>query len=366
MLSFTQHRRRARVLLIPFLLCLFFLSMASSTKLLLGSFNIQVLGKSKMSKSHVVTALVKILLRYDLVLVQEIRDKSETAIHDLLLQLNAASPANAQYRLFLSSRLGRTSSKEQLGWFYKAAKITKVGDEQIVDAQDIYERPPQVVYFDLSSGQGLGKPSDTVAIIGIHVDPDDAVAEINALANVVDTVVAQGKAKGGVWVMGDLNADCSYVTKTEWACIKDTACTDTIMKLYNPEKYEWLIPDDADTTTTIGSDCAYDRFVVAKPVPKQLSNASVHDFGSDVETLGALTMDEIKAISDHYPIELTWATAASATTAKEEDTTSSTIQVNRNNTDVGLTNGENGVNDVSRSVTLFCGVLLLCIVSLSL
>ena len=129
---------------------------------------------------------------------------------------------------------------------------------------------------------------------------------------------------------------------------------------------EWLIPDDADTTTTTGSDCAYDRFVVAKPVPKQISNASVYDFGSDVDTLGALTMDEIKAISDHYPIELTWATATTATTAKEEGKTSSTIQVNRNDTDVGLTNGRNGAKDVFMPVKLSGFFLLLCAGLLSL
>ena len=69
-----------------------------------------------------------------------------------------------------------------------------------------------------------------VGIIGIHVDPDEAVSEIDALSPVIDSVVATGKAKAGVWVMGDLNADCSYVTKTEWKCIKDTTCSKTTMR----------------------------------------------------------------------------------------------------------------------------------------
>ncbi len=49
--------------------------------------------------------------------------------------------------------------------------------------------------------------------------------------------------------MGDFNADCSYVTKSEW---------DDVRLRTESEKFLWLIEDGIDTTTK-ASDCAYDR-----------------------------------------------------------------------------------------------------------
>ena len=97
-------------------------------------------------------------------------------------------------------------------------------------------------------------------------DPDEAVAEIDALAPIVDATLSNGRAGLGVLVMGDLNADCSYVTKTEWSCIREDSCSDTKMRLWNPDKYIWLLNDTIDTTTS-NSHCAYDRLIYAPPKP---------------------------------------------------------------------------------------------------
>ena len=279
------------------LLLLLLSSMPTAAKdLKIGAFNVQVFGKSKMSKPAVVTKLINTLQRYDLVLVQEVRDISETAIKDLLNQLNAPPAANGAYALVLSARLGRTNSKEQLAWFYRPSKISFVKEKQISELADYWERPPQITYWDITGGNGL--PENTVGIVGIHIDPDEAISEINHLGPVVDDVVATGAAKAGVWVMGDLNADCSYISQTKWKCIRDSTCTTTQMSLYNPTKYEWFIDDDVDTTTS-ATDCAYDRFVFAKPVPK-ISNVGVFDFSEK-----GMSLADIKLVSDHYPIEFT-------------------------------------------------------------
>ena len=249
----------------------------------------KVLGKSKMGKEDVVAALVDMLKRWDLALIQEVRDASGEAIQELLKRLNAAS--GNVYELLLSDRLGRSSSKEQLAWFYRKDRVALLGHEQVADPKDVWERPPQITYW------GLGE--DKVGIIGIHIKPDDAVSELDALASVVDDVVARGKAPSGVWAMGDMNADCSYITKTEWRCIREPTCTKTAMRLHNPNKYVWPIDDDADTTTS-DTDCAYDRFVFAKTIPAQVNGIMVYDFGKH------LTKEEVKAVSDRYPIELMW------------------------------------------------------------
>ncbi len=50
-----------------------------------------------------------------------------------------------------------------------------------------------------------------------------------------------------ILLMGDFNADCSYVGKTKLKALK-----------LKKSGYHWLIPDDADTTVS-STDCAYDR-----------------------------------------------------------------------------------------------------------
>lgn len=55
--------------------------------------------------------------RYDIVLIQEIRDSSETAIYELL---SACNDANSDpFRMVISDRLGRTSYVEQYAFFYR-------------------------------------------------------------------------------------------------------------------------------------------------------------------------------------------------------------------------------------------------------
>uniref|UniRef100_A0A8C5L2B7 Deoxyribonuclease I n=1 Tax=Jaculus jaculus TaxID=51337 RepID=A0A8C5L2B7_JACJA len=51
-----------------------------------------------------------------------------------------------------------------------------------------------------------------------------------------------------IMLMGDFNAGCAYVTPSQWSAIR----------LRTSPIFEWLIPDDADTTST-PTDCAYDR-----------------------------------------------------------------------------------------------------------
>lgn len=75
------------------------------------------------------------------------------------------------------------------------------------------------------------------------------------------------------------------------------------MRLWNPKKYTWLIDNDVDTTTTPNSTCAYDRFVYAggcSDCIKRITGVQPFDFGSEFQ----LTRNQIKSVSDHWPIEL--------------------------------------------------------------
>lgn len=94
----------------------------------IGAFNIQVFGTTKASKPEVMEVLGKIIRTYDIVAIQEIRDKSQTALPALVDTVNSGS---SQYDYVVSERLGRTTSKEQYAYIYNTQAVELTGTPQI-------------------------------------------------------------------------------------------------------------------------------------------------------------------------------------------------------------------------------------------
>ena len=90
-------------------------------------------------------------------------------------------------------------------------------------------------------------------MIGVHIRPDSSgtAAEIDALVPVYEEAVMR-YGTTNVIIMGDMNADCNYLSNTKYNELIFT--TD--------DQFLWLIGKDNDTTVS-NSDCAYDRYVVS-------------------------------------------------------------------------------------------------------
>ncbi|XP_071826107.1 deoxyribonuclease-1-like [Apostichopus japonicus] len=247
----------------------------------LAAFNIQVFGQSKIGKADVMSDLVQILKRYDITLIQEIRDSAQTAIDVLLDQLNAET-GNA-YSKVISGRLGRSSSKEQYCFFYKHSIFSVVKDDTFTDSSDIFEREPYSVKFR------HGSTGRQFVLSGLHAKPDDAVAEIDAMVEVYEDIKSTFSTSD-VIMMGDFNADCTYVSSSDWANID----------LRQDSRFYWPLGDSVDTTVK-STHCAYDRFVTAGSMTSLSSSASVYYFDSRMN----LATSDPADISDHYPIEIT-------------------------------------------------------------
>ncbi|XP_071479327.1 deoxyribonuclease-1-like [Diadema antillarum] len=271
----------ARILLLMALLGTVCWSPASSLKI--SAFNVQTMGKAKMDKPEVVTILTDIILKYDMILIQEIRDSSQVAIYELLDEVNSVS--SQQYDIRMSTRAGRSSYKEQYAFFFKTDNMTVVDSFEYPDDGDKFEREPFVVLFDAPS-TAVGQ----FAAMALHAKPDDAVAEIDLTTDVYDYTVSQWGINDVV-IMGDLNADCDYVRDEDW----------TNIRLRSESRFEWVIPDDADTTVSGNTDCAYDRFVLAGT---QLCNSYSQPAVFKFDDFYNLDYYAAKDVSDHYPVEL--------------------------------------------------------------
>lgn len=249
----------------------------------IGSFNIQVFGPTKMSNPEVTDILVQTLKKFSVIFVQEIRDASQTAIFELLDALNA-NITTTKFKMVLSSRAGRSVSKEQYAYIFRPDHVTLLDVVEYEDKNDWYERPPYGMKLKTRFGQ-------TLFLLGAHVSPSTAVSEIDHFVDVYHELHEPWVgSKEEVIFLGDFNADCRFVTHSKWPGIRLRNMTET---------FTWLIGDDQVTTTVGGGDCAYDRFVIGNGV-KHMTDpvASVFNFTTEFNLDGVLS----RKVSDHYPI----------------------------------------------------------------
>ncbi|KAH0520779.1 Deoxyribonuclease-1 [Microtus ochrogaster] len=256
----------------------------------IAAFNIRSFGNTKMSNATISGYIVEIVRRYDIVLIQEVRDTHLVAVGKLLDVLNRDVPDT--YRYVVSEPLGRNSYKEQYLFLYRPDQVSVVDSYYYDDGcepcgTDTFSREPTIVKFH--------SPFTMVrefAIVPLHAAPADAVTEIDALYDVYLDIKKKWDLED-VMFMGDFNAGCSYVSSSQWSSIR----------LRTSSLFQWLIPDSADTTVT-STECAYDRIVVAG---SQLQSAVVPNSVApfDFQAAYKLTQKLAEAISDHYPVEVT-------------------------------------------------------------
>ncbi|MCH1422414.1 MAG: endonuclease/exonuclease/phosphatase family protein [Candidatus Poseidoniaceae archaeon] len=249
----------------------------------IASFNIKVFGETKMSKPAVVDVLVDVVLSYDLVAVQEIKDIDETVPYDFLDALNAN--ASTPWGMLLSPRSGLQeddrSSQEQYAFYYNTSVFRAMGNGTLHNdsAADSFQREPFIGQFELLDANGSGTGFD-LSLVTIHTKPgDETIEEINALHSVVQSYLENNSDEEEIVILGDFNAACSYVSSN--------ALSNSPLAHSN---YTWLIENNIDTTVS-DSYCAYDRIVTNGDLDGRL-----------VGTSGVDRSFTDSDVSDHFPI----------------------------------------------------------------
>lgn len=258
----------------------------------IANFNIQVFGIAKARKADVMETLAKTLSRFDVVAIQEIRDKSSEAIKALEERVDALGQ---DYTALTGPRLGRTASQEQYAYLYRTDTLECLGAYTYDDtARDQFHREPFIAHFRARHG------AFSFVLITIHTDPDDATAEIRALSDVVADARVHFPDEPRIILLGDFNADCAYYDEEE-----------SVSDLRN-DHYLWLITNDMDTNVA-ASECTYDRIVItSETAPYHAGKAQVFRFD---EAFG-LSPKEARAVSDHYPVYALFNTELPATCAQ--------------------------------------------------
>ena len=84
-------------------------------------------------------------------------------------------------------------------------------------------------------------------LIGVHVKPTDAQAELDGLVKAYEKAVDIFNTTY-IILLGDMNADCQYLKDSE----------NEQLKITTDERLVWLINKTVDTTVA-ASSCSYDR-----------------------------------------------------------------------------------------------------------
>lgn len=266
------------------LIALFFFTLGGTifaeNQITIASFNLRVFGTTKAEKPAVMQEIASIIRNFDIVAVQEIRDKSGTAVNELLVAINKDNLIH--YEMLLGPRLGRTSSKEQYAFYYRTSTIIPTGTtETWKDASDQFEREPFIAMFKVAEG------TFDFVLVNIHTKPEDATNEIRLLPNVMKDS-ARDYSEQDVLCLGDWNADGTCFDEESYST-------------YFPSNdYIWIISNLADTSVASKSN-TYDRMAASISMEEDWTGIwNVLRF--DEDTTFASTGLKVLDISDHYPV----------------------------------------------------------------
>ncbi|MBG09271.1 MAG: hypothetical protein CME68_10965 [Halobacteriovoraceae bacterium] len=251
----------------------------------IAAFNTKTFGNKKIKDRWVLDQFVRLVRRYDVIFLQEIRNKNLSAVHRLVKALNKRSQ---EYGYRISKPLGRSSYKEQYAYFYKKRVFEKVtASEAIVypDKYDDFEREPFLIYFKLK------KRDIDFFLVGVHVKPGDVVKEVSKIEDVYYFGESHFNDSDAI-ILGDLNADCSYMNDEEL----DNA-------FFNQSYFfSSLIGRDQDTTIRSSTHCAYDKIITTDTISRffREKKAKVYNIRKE----WGLSEKKALQISDHFPVQI--------------------------------------------------------------
>jgi endonuclease/exonuclease/phosphatase family metal-dependent hydrolase len=242
----------------------------------IASFNIQVFGRTKISKPTVMESLTRIVRQFDVVAIQEIRSRDDDILPRFVDMLNGGE---RHFDFVIGPRLGRTDSTEQYAFVFDTQTL-EVDRNQLYtlnDPDDVLHREPFVAWF-----RARGAPAEqafTFTLVNIHTDPDEVEREINALDNVIHAVRTDGRQEDDVILLGDFNADDRHFGQ--------------LGRVAN------IFPALSNVATNTSGTRQYDNIVFDRLTTREFTGRSgVFDFLRAFD----LSLDAAQEVSDHLPV----------------------------------------------------------------
>ena len=246
----------------------------------IGTFNIQSLGRTKISKPEVAKVLVDVIRRFDVIAIQELRDINQSTIPELMEMVNSTG---LNFRAIVGPRQGYIVNTgrayaEQGVFIYDANTIEPIANTYVADDLNrVMHRSPLVAQFRCRTN-GPYNPF-TFTLLNVHVDPDEIATELPAMVNIVRGTFANHNEDDFI-VLGDLNATPEKISLYPWL-----------------ENQIPLISSRLKTNTALTR--TIDNIVLDPVRTSEFANQAgvmnLHDQYS-------LSRDEAMKVSDHMPV----------------------------------------------------------------
>ena len=274
---------------------------AANSQIIIGSFNIQMFGKTKMSKPAVVAALVDITRRFDILAIQELRDKDQNVIPEFLAQINQNGAA---FAAAVGPRQGyvvagkTTRYFEQTVFIYDTRTIEIVGNSYAaIDRANVMHRPPFVGQFRCKDVPPNLRPF-TFNLMNVHIDPDDTHEEFVALQPILAEIYQQHPQEDDFILLGDFNEEPHKYAHYKWMRQQRTA-----------------LPSQWKTNTAMTE--AYDNIVFDQELTAEFTGQSgVMNLMAEYK----VGKDDAKHISDHMPVWAVFTSFEAAPNRRAADT----------------------------------------------
>jgi endonuclease/exonuclease/phosphatase family metal-dependent hydrolase len=242
----------------------------------IASFNIQILGPSKVAQRKVMDVLCDIVRRFDIVAIQEVRSNTDDILPRFIEKINAGG---RRYDYLIGPRLGRSSSKEQYAFIFDKDTIEtdRTALYTVEDRADLLHREPLVASFRVRGPP----PSEafTFTLINAHTDPDEVSQEVAALAQAYHAVRNDGRGEDDIILLGDLNAD-----------------ERKFGPLGQVPNIAWVI---SGVPTNTRGDKTYDNILFHRTATSEFTGlCGVVNLMRDYQ----LTLDAALEVSDHQPV----------------------------------------------------------------
>lgn len=243
----------------------------------IGAFNVKDFGEKFSNHPAKVNILIRILQRYDIVLVQEIRNVD--AFQKLMKKLDYSGKKVYEHVISDPVGLEDSSRKEHYAYIYRLNRVREV-QNYTQEHKDI-ARSPFVVEFKWNNLR--------LVFIGIHTRPHkkepSVQQELDALYGICQQILPEKK---NVIVLGDFNADGEYLGKEE---------QEKLHFKTDPE-WKWMI-DYHLATNTSRAKMTYDQILIHKSLTDHFQAS-----GSVFRYIDENISEPKTLISDHFPVEL--------------------------------------------------------------
>lgn len=187
--------------------------------IVVGSFNIQQFGQTKLGKPEVMNVLTDVARRFDILAIQELRDKDQEVIPKFLDMINRDG---SRYLAAVGPRQGyyhpqdRTTYQEQMVFLFDSTRVEILGPGYVLpDPSRKMHRPPYVAQFRCRPSSSSETPFSFV-LMNVHVDYDDAIEEFGLMQQFLPNVHQNHPGEDDFILLGDLNREAGDFAGFRW------------------------------------------------------------------------------------------------------------------------------------------------------